>query len=87
MILSLIIMSTGKINLVIKCPHCNDSIIIEELNCKIFRHGIFKDNHNQINPHATKVECDNYVLNDLIYGCGKPFRIIDNNIVEICDYI
>ena len=83
-------MSTKKINVIINCPHCNDSIIIEELNCKIFRHGILKDTNTQINPHSTKIECDKYILNDLIYGCGKPFRIIkkDNNYtVEICDYI
>lgn len=83
-------MTSEKINLVITCPHCNDHILIDQLNCKIFRHGIFKNNGTQINPHASKLECDNYITNDLIYGCGKPFIIIESeNIykVEICDYI
>lgn len=79
------------INIIIECPHCSDSILIEQLNCKIFRHGIFKLTHEQINPHLSKLECDKLIFNNLIYGCGKPFRIKnDNNSkyeVEICDYI
>jgi hypothetical protein len=76
-----------SLNLIVTCPHCNIPIIIDELNCKIFRHGVFKNTNQQINPHASKIECDDYITNDLIYGCGKPFKIIDNNNVEICDYI
>jgi len=83
-------MSNIKIDIIINCPHCNEPILIEELNCKIFRHGVLKSTNQQINPHLSKSECDNLILNDLIYGCGKPFiiNIIDNNYkVEICDYI
>ena len=73
------------------CPHCNEYIIIEKINCGIFRHGIFKNNGNQIDPHSCKADCDKYVKNDLIYGCGKPFRVIINEdgnfIIEICEYI
>ena len=75
---------------IIQCPHCNDFIVIQELNCCIFRHGIFKETGQQINPHANKYLCDYYIYNNLIYGCGKPFKIIVNGeklIVEICDYI
>jgi hypothetical protein len=74
----------------VECPHCNGSIIIEELNCSIFRHAILKENGNQINPHAQKEECENYIEKNLIYGCGKPFIVIfrDNKYIsEICDYI
>jgi hypothetical protein len=83
-------MSTENLNLIVLCPHCNDPILIDQLNCKIFRHGVLKNNSEQINPHSSKIECDNYVNNDLIYGCGKPFKIIELNNeykVEICDYI
>ena len=79
-----------NINIVVTCPHCNDQILIEQLNCKIFRHGILKSNNTQINPHASKNDCDNYINNNLIYGCGKPFRIIEINNefkTEICEYI
>ena len=75
---------------ILRCPHCNDYIIIEQLNCGIFRHGIFKNNGTQINPHAPRNICDNYIQQDLIFGCGKPFKIAtkcNQFIIEICDYI
>jgi hypothetical protein len=76
----------------VKCPHCFDFIIINknEFNCKIFRHGIYKSNFEQINPHLEKKQCDILITNNLIYGCGKPFSInnINNEYVAyICDYI
>lgn len=74
----------------IKCPHCNDYIIIEQINCGIFRHGIFKYNLLQINPHLTKLECDKLKKQDLIYGCGKPFKVVFENNEWIgieCEYI
>jgi hypothetical protein len=78
------------INIIIQCPHCQDYIIIEKLNCKIFRHGTFIKDGIQINPHSSKDNCDNYIKNNEIYGCGKPFRIkkVNNEwVLEICDYI
>lgn len=79
---------------IINCPHCNEPIYITELNCRIFRHGAFKKTYDQINPHATKDECETYIKNDLIIGCGKPFIINihekKNKIIysaTICDYI
>jgi hypothetical protein len=83
-------------NIVIECPHCKDPIIIEKLNCCIFRHGILKINNKQIEPHANKDLCDFYIKNNLIFGCGMPFQIIlnensknndDKFIAKICDYI
>jgi DNA-directed RNA polymerase subunit RPC12/RpoP len=38
----------------IQCPHCNGTVMVKQLNCKIFRHGVFKKNGKQINPHAKK---------------------------------
>jgi hypothetical protein len=79
-----------KIEILVICPNCNENIIIEELNCCIFRHGILKENNKQIEPHSSKVLCDFYVQNDKIYGCGKPFQIIkegDEYKAIICDYI
>jgi hypothetical protein len=61
---------------IVVCPNCNDYVIIKELNCGIFRHGILKTTGEQIDPHSSKDVCDMFVLNDLIYGCSKPFRII-----------
>lgn len=65
-------------NFEVKCPHCNEYVIIEEINCAIFRHGILKKNMNQINQHLSKLECDKLKEKDLIYGCGKLFIKIMN---------
>lgn len=75
---------------VLICPHCKEFVIIEKLNCGIFRHGIFIKSGKQMNPHAPKEECDFYIKKKIIYGCGKPFRILLNEnkyVIEICDYI
>lgn len=77
---------------IVECPHCKEQIYImkKEFNCKIFRHGILKKNLEQINPHLNKQECDRLKKEDLIYGCGKPFKLFEKNnqvIAEICDYI
>jgi hypothetical protein len=68
------------------CPHCKGTVIIEQVNCSIFRHGVFKRSGKQIPPHAPKEDCDNWAKNNDIYGCGKPFKLVDGKAVE-CDYI
>ena len=76
--------------IIVICPHCKDYVIIKELNCCIFRHGIYKSSGEQMNPHANKNECDYLKEKDLIFGCGKPFKILiqdEKVMVEICDYI
>jgi len=75
---------------VLICPNCKEYFLMKKLNCGIFRHGIFIANRTQIDPHCPKDVCDYYTKNNLIYGCGKPFRviIINNKFeAEICDYI
>jgi len=57
-----------------------------KITCGIFRHAINKKTLLQINPHTSKELCDLYINNNLVYGCAKPFTIINNNI-EKCDYI
>lgn len=78
-------------DIVIVCPHCKESILIEKLNCRIFRHGILISNGQQINPHETKENCDTLFINNMIYGCGKPFKIINDEsgalVAVICEYI
>jgi hypothetical protein len=80
---------------VVECPHCFTPVLIEKINCAIFRHGTLKSNGQQISPHALKELCDFYIEKDSINGCGKPFQIIinpdpknDNNLIAIkCEYI
>jgi hypothetical protein len=77
-------------NIIVVCPHCEDFILIEELNCCIFRHGVIIKTGLQIDPHAPKELCDFYINTNQIYGCGKPYQIMleDNKYVAIkCDYI
>ena len=76
---------------IITCPHCDAYLCITELNCCIFRCGIYKKTNEQIDPHLSKEKCDILIETNQIYGCGKPFQIItkDDNtwIVQKCDYI
>ena len=76
---------------IIQCPHCGNQVLIEQINCAIFRHGILKSNGEQIPPHASKADCDRLVETNQVYGCAKPFKLIKdlsgNWIGEICDYI
>ena len=69
-----------------KCPHCNIIIEVIEINCAIFRCGIYKSSGYQIEPHLSKEECDRLKIEDKIWGCGKPFQLVNNTLV-ICDYI
>ena len=58
---------------------------IKDIKCAIFRHGVIKKTMKQINPMLKKV-CDYLAKNNLIYGCGKPFRL-QNGIAIKCDYV
>ena len=80
--------------LIFQCPSCLLYIEVNEyeLNCRIFRHGVIRDNKlTQIDPHSSKITCEQLVKNDKIYGCGKPFCIKNEKdgslYVDICDYI
>ena len=43
-------------------------------------------NGEQIPPHLPKNECDRLATDQLIYGCGRPFRLEGGQAV-ICDYV
>lgn len=74
--------------IIVKCPWCHEDVLVmkNEINCAIFRHGVLKSNHQQMDPHASKEECDRLADGGLIYGCGKPFRIEGEHAV-VCGYI
>ena len=76
---------------VFKCPHCSEEIIVQknELNCQIFRHATYKHNYEQVNPHLSKKECEKLISSDSVYGCCKPFEVVQNDgklYAIICDY-
>jgi len=74
------------------CPNCDSQIIVHknELNCQIFRHAVFKNTFEQVNPHLCKEECDRLVRENKVIGCCKPFEIIRQNNINLlaikCDY-
>ena len=72
--------------IIVACPHCKELVIIEKRNCGIFRHGVFKKSGKQINSHLDQASCESLIRKKQIYGCGKPFRILENETI-ICDYI
>ena len=91
---------TDKLNsLILECPHCDEfiEIPINQINCAIFRHGVFKDTFIQMCPHESKENCDKFIDGNLIYGCGNPFRLINEADIEnkelirykliMCDYV
>ena len=72
-----------------KCYSCNLTIIVQhdQLNCRIFRCGIIKSNGVPISPHSSKQVCEYLRNNNLIWGCGSPFKIDKDMQLIACDYI
>jgi hypothetical protein len=77
-------------NFIVSCPHCQKFIIIEFINCAIFRHAYYIASNTQIDPHTSEAECKRLKEEKLIVGCGGPFRIDLSSgkpIAVVCDYI
>jgi len=76
---------------IVICPNCDELVMIQELNCCIFRHAILIETEEQIDPHSSKEVCEELVKSGKIYGCGKPFKIVvlEDGQWEIqkCDFI
>jgi hypothetical protein len=80
--------NSNKKELILYCPYpdCNIGIEIIEINCAIFRCGVYKHNGLQIEPHLPNIECERIKKGDKIWGCGRPFQLIDGKLVR-CDYL
>lgn len=77
---------------VFNCPHCLGTITVHvsEVNCRIFRHAVYKSTGEPVNPHASQQELNMLLQTNQVYGCAKPFRIVQVGGVghaESCDYI
>lgn len=72
--------------MLVECPHCEVLIEILEVNCGIFRCGIFKVNGEQVPPHLPKDACDDLKDKNHIWGCCRPFQYVDGK-VKPCDYL
>lgn len=78
--------------IVLVCPHCQGTVVVDpqELNCRIFRHGVFRTTGEPIHPHAPREECERLVAAGAIFGCGGPFRVertAEGEHAVVCDYI
>jgi hypothetical protein len=66
--------------LLVNCPHCQQLIHVEQINCAIFRCGVEKQTGQQIPPHLPKPECDRLASENRIYGrkrmVWKPLYVI-----------
>jgi hypothetical protein len=82
--------SNTDTDIIVQCPHCDDLIQILSINCGIFRHAVLKSSLQQINPHESEDKCNEFIASNSVYGCAKPFRIINCNgelKTEKCNYI
>lgn len=71
--------------IIFKCPYCDTYIEVckNEINCNIFRHGAWKNNGIGIPPHSSEININKWLIDDMIYGCGKPFKLINGEAVKI----
>lgn len=81
-----------KEKIIVSCPHCKLMIEVLQVNCGIFRHGVYKQSNKQIPPHLEKTQCDLLKQKNLIWGCGKPFKVLNKTNTDewravVCNYI
>jgi hypothetical protein len=74
--------------LMTECPWCAVSIAVapNEINCTIFRCGVYKADGQPVPPHMSKEQCLELVEKNEILGCGQPFKF-NGNVTEKCDWI
>ena len=68
------------------CPHCGVTIVIESINCGIFRCGIYRSNNEQIPPHLGEEECKKLLEDRKIWGCANPFQLHQGKLIK-CGWI
>lgn len=77
---------------VFECPHCSHLVQVSkaDLNCRVFRHAVYKKNGRPINPHASEQQCKELVSSGKVHGCAGPFRIVDREarlFAVACEYV
>lgn len=77
--------------IIVKCPYedCHTEILIyrNEINCRIFRHAVYAATGEQVPPHLDKQSCEDLLSKKLVWGCCRPFRLNEQGLPEICDYL
>jgi hypothetical protein len=75
---------------IVTCPHCQEFVQIAQVNCAVFRHGVYKDTFEQVSPHLSLNHCTELRSTGRVYGCCKPFKVVlKDGTYEavVCDYI
>lgn len=61
------------------CPYefCQGTITVapNQINCGVFRHGVYKQSGRPIGPHLSKEKCLELIRQNKVHGCAQPFRI------------
>jgi hypothetical protein len=68
---------------IINCPHCNNQIFIEKINCKIFIHGYKKSTMKQVGPHGKLKYINKLKSKNNLLGCGGKFKYNGKDITLI----
>lgn len=65
-------------DILFQCPHCDISIIVAKraIRCGVFRHAVYKSNGRPIPPHSKQAFCEQLLVEDKVFGCAQPFRLI-----------
>lgn len=63
---------------VYECPHCGGTILVTSMNCRIFRHAVYKNSGKQVGPHTKNKFIKKLINDDKIIGCGGQFRIVND---------
>jgi len=78
-------------NKIIICPNCYELVMITDISCGIFRHGVVVETGEQVHPHSSKELCEEWLREGKIHGCGKPFKVtvLENGKLDVekCEYI
>ena len=74
---------------ILVCPYCEEHILIlkADINCGIFRHGVFKTSMESIPPHSSKQDIDTWLQEAKMFGCGQPFRLDVLGKISKCGFI
>jgi hypothetical protein len=65
--------------LMFTCPYedCQGTVTVSpnQVNCGVFRHGVYKTTGRPIGAHLSQAKCLELVHQSKVYGCARPFRI------------
>jgi hypothetical protein len=52
------------------------TVHVSDVNCQVFRHAVYKDTGETVNPYASQQKLNMLLQTNQVYGCAKPFWMI-----------